>query len=770
MTNKSNFCYEQLRATIQEIDEQINNQLQYALCAAEYDLLHLIPPESEPEEIGEGILDKFALITNKLSILEKEHRVLEENWTKLRNSYKELSEKFHSSQDELALSDGRVTEAVINHNNNLRILKEKNLQVHNLEISYADLQHRFDEVKRSNLKLHIEIQEYKNSIYRLEKEQKQSYSVVPNWEVKVAELDNQEVQTTPNLVKPVIKDNVRSSAEKTSIQEKKNCTRLRNKRIEDLSQQFNCYISNFKLIKQKYQRLPKEQKTQSRAEQAKQQFLSVEADYRTFIDNWEAGWETPQLRELRDEADTELITQANFTKALESTFPYNQNLEIREVNVQVLSEQNSEISIQAELEHSGITAINSEKDLIKADFVKEDSAANETATLNEITNNVQAENSSYNTDNTKSESKIMAVSLTEMLKLMNSTIPEYSGSSGPNSQQELGRFVDCVEMLYKEYEGIPANKAQFLMLLKMKFRGDAYDLINRATFASFEDLKKVLFKTYLPSRNLGEISGELQRCVQRPSETTKEYMRRIRGLFNDWMEQMYRCHEAQNKRNILSEEKEKEVVITFKRGLSNSKLREHLMMNNDVELNTVEESALKYEENTRLFVPVEQLCRTMEQTDPQAQFAYHNYPNARATTNSNPHSLSSPQDGGNMRQESLYAQVGPGNAYGHNEQQRVRCAYCGGFGHTKPRCRKLQERGYCRKCRKDGHWFVDCPERSSNAAGEASPREFFCYDCGQKGHISRNCSGTRNSTESHPQNGAASGNGHVLAQDMGART
>lgn len=81
--------------------------------------------------------------------------------------------------------------------------------------------------------------------------------------------------------------------------------------------------------------------------------------------------------------------------------------------------------------------------------------------------------------------------------------------------------------------------------------------MNRSDFADFDALKKLLFKTYLPSRNLVELAEELQGGVQRAGETTKEFMRRLRGLLNDWVEQMRKFHEDVNMQNVLKEERRK---------------------------------------------------------------------------------------------------------------------------------------------------------------------------------------------------------------------
>lgn len=138
----------------------------------------------------------------------------------------------------------------------------------------------------------------------------------------------------------------------------------------------------------------------------------------------------------------------------------------------------------------------------------------------------------------------MAVPLSEMLKQVNNTIPLFLGGSGANSQQYLGEFIDCCEILHRSYTTginepiLGQNNNQFLSLLKSRFRGDAYDLVNRSTFENYDQLKKLLYRTYLPTWNLVEMTEEMQRARQLVNETTKEFRRRLSTILNDWSVQI----------------------------------------------------------------------------------------------------------------------------------------------------------------------------------------------------------------------------------------
>lgn len=95
-------------------------------------------------------------------------------------------------------------------------------------------------------------------------------------------------------------------------------------------------------------------------------------------------------------------------------------------------------------------------------------------------------------------------------------------------------------------------------------------MINMSNYTTFEGLQKLLVKTYLPTRNLVEISEEIQRCVQRTSDSTNEYARRLQSLTNDWFEQIKVHHNTAATQKALHKEKEKEIIIIFKKGLQNA--------------------------------------------------------------------------------------------------------------------------------------------------------------------------------------------------------
>merc|ERR1712126_535422 len=71
------------------------------------------------------------------------------------------------------------------------------------------------------------------------------------------------------------------------------------------------------------------------------------------------------------------------------------------------------------------------------------------------------------------------------------------------------------------------------------------------------------------------------------------------------------------------------------------------------------------------------------------------------------------------------------------------CYNCGESGHLSRDCSKPRQGGggrsmTCYNCNEEGHMSRDCPQGGRGGGGRGN-----CYNCGQPGHISRDCTEAR---------------------------
>lgn len=539
-------------------------------------------------------------------------------------------------------------------------LIDKVSQLLNLENIFADLEQRFEDLKRGNLTLNIQLHEWRNKYALLEK-------IVTTTEAEGGTSEDVGGELRQDLAKVKLE-----SKHLQSVAEKGKAARERNKHLATIKSELESYYCQFNEFKRRFQRLPEREKNIDYIESLGIKLQEVSSKYAKYLRNLDTEWLTAEVQHEKEKVDTEQLLQTNFLKSLEGSYLAEQELN----RIDSYQEQTASIDIEKHLNTSPNIENKAGREIIPLELVP----------------NV-----------TTKSNKMPVVPLTEMLKIVNSTVPEYAGCSGPNSQQELGRFIDCCEMLNSSYRDQEENQALLLMLLKMKFRADAYDLVNRATFNTLDELKQLLFKTYLPSRSLVEISEELQRCTQRPTETIKEFMRRIRGVLNDWSEQMKRCHKDVATQKILFDEKEKEVILVFNEGLNNIKLRDYLMMNKKETLDGIEDAAVRFEETARLYTSKDvptyasgEFCRAVEHKENSSnQGAMPSYQYNRAP----------PPDYNNQTQPSMTMtrnRSDSNNYEGAYNRRGIRCSYCNFTGHYRSQCRKLETNGFCRNCKKTG--------------------------------------------------------------------
>lgn len=319
MLSNVGFSYQTFNGTISEIDDQVNTQLRYILSTEELNLVHFVSPQASLEEIGEGILDKISIIVNKLIASKKDRVLLEDSFRKVKKSYNDLNERFCTSQEELACSDRKVTEAITNYGQIVEALRDSDRKLNSSESLYSDLELRYNETKREDLKLKIESREYENKCASLQELLRLNRTRVQELREKIVELEyhiSESNKVGANVVKEVDEEQLVATL---SVQEKRKQTRQRNKIYYHLVCEFEKFRYQFSEVQRKYGKLPENKRTLKAVISIRELFLETDKEYRAFLEPLGTYWDTDELRQLKNKADTERVTQSNFIRALRDT-------------------------------------------------------------------------------------------------------------------------------------------------------------------------------------------------------------------------------------------------------------------------------------------------------------------------------------------------------------------------------------------------------------------------------------------------------------------
>lgn len=460
-----------------------------------------------------------------------------------------------------------------------------------------------------------------------------------------------------------------------------------------------------------------------------------------------------------------------------------------------------------ELEHKHTSTVKAnEPELPKL----ESSAISQTLHGNTLNSNnkVNGEQSEPKTERTSNsqqstievKDRIMA-DYDKIMRRITHAIPVFTGE-GPSVRNDLLQFLDCCEGIFASLGGGAEEINIFWTQLKFRFKGDAYDLINRSDVKDLKQLGELLKNTYLPKQNLGGITAEMMRAKQRQNESITEYARRLNALLNDCKNLIRKTYDKENE--ALITEKEMDAIRTFKRGIANERVRTFIRMSDKTGFTDLIKLATKFEEEEQYNNSQEcdenninrrnhQSCnvasgngntneqrynnRSYNQYDKPDTERYngdrgynYNYDNRNNFRNNGNGYLNNrnnnAQGGYNNYRNQNRNNFGPNNHRqdydnnqrnnNHNNYSNYVCNYCGESGHQKHNCPVLQDKKYCLHCKQEGHLAINC---------ERNPQQInaYCDNCGAFGHAPANC--TINNRASSSATSPPSGNENVQVKD-----
>lgn len=176
-------------------------------------------------------------------------------------------------------------------------------------------------------------------------------------------------------------------------------------------------------------------------------------------------------------------------------------------------------------------------------------------------------------------------------------VPIFNGGVGTNVRGELKIFLDNCQFIIDSLQDTDDDRGFLLAGVKSRFRGDAYELVNKSNPTTYALLRTLLTDTYAPERTLAEVSRTLYACRQSTNETTRCYLRKLKNHLADIKALLVLKFPANNVALIAYQEQE--AMDIFKRGIKNANLRQHLLLSEALTLNDLGIAAMVYEEAER---------------------------------------------------------------------------------------------------------------------------------------------------------------------------
>lgn len=325
----------------------------------------------------------------------------------------------------------------------------------------------------------------------------------------------------------------------------------------------------------------------------------------------------------------------------------------------------------------------------------------------------------------------MADVFQKIARLTNEVVPTFSGEGSGNSA-ELKVFVDCASMVHDQLS--VDERLIFMKYIKTRFRGDAYSLMATKKYNTFKDLTEILYKAYLPTRTLRDLTGELSRMIQRPGESVDEFGMRLTAFLDECKTAAKNLYAEDN--GALLTQLEKEAICAFMSGINGDTVKRYILGVNKSTLEEYINEATKYDRQERMVMG----GAVSGSTQPSSQ---------DKTLQAIQESLKALQVSAIPRGQTEN-RVPPrvGNRFENfnrrTEEGLPTCYYCKQKGHIKRDCIHLKNNLYCVNCRGYGHDARSCRNvgrkvHFSDVQDAHASGFLFCQFCEVPTHSTDNC-------------------------------
>lgn len=383
----------------------------------------------------------------------------------------------------------------------------------------------------------------------------------------------------------------------------------------------------------------------------------------------------------------------------------------------------------------------------------------------------------------RDENQLRMPALSEIIKIVNNTVPSFFGTDGPDLSAEVFRYIQGCKMVERELVSNADNglTQDIIQCLKLRLLGSAYSKISQLNFSSVDELCNTIKKFYLKRKSLDKIRELITGCKQSIREPASKFGERLENLLNEATAAIENEWPEGAGRTTMEADFKRITVRSFIKGLRDQTLKARFVGQEQEELSSLIKIVEDAEE---LFGEPTHALNAISLTEPCSFCNKQGHERISCRTRLNtPYCTNCGKYGHEM-----------GPLCQQKPNQQVSCEYCKNRGHTSESCRKFLSSLYCRTCRVSGHRenaFCNRQVRRNSAGHDQwnnrppghnrSPpvRELYrrdnintraprpnatnprgttnsvCFKCNQPGHFARECPNIQTPSRNTGQGGYA---------------